>query len=534
MDNAKRLWLTTNTGTSLAVTCLCLITLQACSPKYPDQDKSKTDNNNSTSTTTDGGKSNSTKSGTEITPGNSTQPDKAATNDKGASGAGEQPEVKNGNSELAAGQSNDPTEDPMALFRQLPMVKAASEKVDLRNMPDSDVILTVRGAPITVGDYKLELKLRQEKASVLISNNPQMQAQLVHEAASRNIALTAEEKKKVVEMANKAQDSADILRKSLKEHKITPKDYAERTLQLGLALKTAAVLTRETLLNELVDQQLLIVAAKDKDFYKKAFNQYIEIKHKPEYQKVLQETGLTPDQAQKQIIDKELIDLYIQVIKDANSTISDAEYQKFYDDNKKAFKHGERYRISQIVLAAPSDAKDQPGIKEQLKSKFPTLSDKDLEAKAVQLKSEQKKLAEDILARIQKGEKFETLANQFTQDPGNQSLQNGGDIGWKEKDSLEPDFVSKITTLKPGQVYPHVLSTRFGYHILKLNQKEGPGTISLEDVKKDPEIQQALLQKKQIRAIADWLSALHKTPGAIKISPQFLKLIAAPPEKTNK
>jgi parvulin-like peptidyl-prolyl isomerase len=535
VENAKRLWLTRSTGASLAITCLCLLTLQACSPKYPEPDKSKTD----TSTTTDGVKKredsqNPENKGAEIAENKTDDAQKIASSDKGPDKANPA-ETKAPADAKAPAESDDITEDPMALFRDLPQVQEASGKVDLRNMPDSDVILTVRGAPITVGDYKLELKLRQGKASTVISNDPQLQEELIREAGNRHIVLTDEEKKKLVETSKKAEEGAgNAIKDYLKDNKMTSKEFDDRILKLGLALKTAATMARETLLNEMVDQQLLVIAAKDRGFYQKAFNKYIELKITPDYQQFLNESGLSKDQAQKQIIEKQLIDMYIQVIKDANNTVSDADIQKFYDSikTKPPLKHGERYRLSQIVLAAPSDAKDQPGIKEQLKSKFPNKSDKDIEAKSVEFKNQQKKLADEILAKIQKGEKFEDLANQYTQDPGNLAAKNGGDIGWKEKDSLEPEFVAKVTTLKPGQVYPHVLPTRFGYHILKLNEKEGAGTVPLDKVK--PAIQQDLVQKKQIKAVANWLRTQHKTPGVVKLSPQFQKLVPAAPEKTTK
>jgi peptidyl-prolyl cis-trans isomerase C len=533
VENAKRLWLTTNSGASLAITCLCLLTLQACSPKYPEPDANKSD----TSTTTNGADkkadsksddkvaSNTTDSADKQSDANKSKTDSA---DKTNSTDTKTPaDAKTGaGTPSGSAASDDPSQDPMALFNEMPQIKAASEKVDLRKMPDSDVIVFVRGAPVTVGDYKLELKLREGKASTVIGNNPQLQDQLIQEAGAKHIILTDEEKKKLVDTAKKAEGGAGAsIKDYLKENKISGKDFEERILKLGLALKTATALARETLLNELVDQELLIVAAKDRDLYKKAFNKYIEIKRSSEYQQFLNESGLTNDQAQKQVIDRQLIDMYIQIIKEANATVSDAEIQKAYDDNKSKLKHGERFRLSQIVVAAPADAKDQPGIKEQLKAKFPSLSDKDIQAKATEFKGQQKKKAEDILARIQNGEKFEDMANQYTEDPGNLTAKNGGDIGWKEKDALEPDFVTKVTTLKPGQVYPHVLTTRFGYHLLKLTEKEGAGTVPLSDVK--AEIQKQLVQKNQIKAVADFLSKGHKTPGAVKLSPQFQKLVGA-------
>ena len=500
MEKDKRIWLTQTRGTSLAVFCLCAVMMQACSPRYPEPDKKPADSTSTSTSTTTG----STPQTTTTTTTDSTA-SKVETPTDTKSGADGKQIASNSSDKTATNDkktasSSQAASDPNSLLRELPELRQASEKVDLRKMPDTDVIVSIKNTPLTVGDYKQELKMREAKASALISSDPRLVQQLLDEAKHRNLTLTADEKKKLVETSNKAEAAASPIKNYLKENKISSQEFEGKILQVGLALKTAALMTRETLLNELVDQELLVLAAKDRNLYPKAFNKYIESKRTPEYQQFLSQTGLTADQAQKQVIDRELIGMYIQYLKDQNSTVSDSEIQKVYDENKDRLKHGERFKLSQIVFAAPTDSQDQPGIKQQLKTKFSTLSDKDLEAKANEYKGQQKKKADGILARILKGEKFEELANQYTEDPGSNAAANGGDIGWKEKDQLEPDFVSKVSTLKVGQIYPHVLTTRFGYHILKLTGKEGPGTTPLPDVKET--IKQQLIQEKQIKAVA--------------------------------
>ena len=74
--------------------------------------------------------------------------------------------------------------------------------------------------------------------------------------------------------------------------------------------------------------------------------------------------------------------------------------------------------------------------------------------------------AQEILARVLKGEDFATLAKQYSEDTA--SAQNGGDLPWVTKGNFVPEFDAAIfDTLKPGQVSKQLVESQFGYHIIK-------------------------------------------------------------------
>lgn len=80
-------------------------------------------------------------------------------------------------------------------------------------------------------------------------------------------------------------------------------------------------------------------------------------------------------------------------------------------------------------------------------------------------KLEIKKKAENVLKRIKNGEDFATLATEFTEDPG--SKENGGlyeGIGLRE---FVPEYEKAILESKPGELYPELVETSYGYHIIK-------------------------------------------------------------------
>ena len=78
---------------------------------------------------------------------------------------------------------------------------------------------------------------------------------------------------------------------------------------------------------------------------------------------------------------------------------------------------------------------------------------------------------EEIQARLAKGEKFEALAKEFSQDPG--SANNGGDLGFAGPGVYDPDFETALYALKQDQVSTPVRSA-FGWHLIKLLGVEAP------------------------------------------------------------
>lgn len=81
---------------------------------------------------------------------------------------------------------------------------------------------------------------------------------------------------------------------------------------------------------------------------------------------------------------------------------------------------------------------------------------------------EPKLLLEGLLKRINAGESFEKLAAEFSKDE--YSAKNGGDIYYITSGMIVPEFEDAAYTLAPGQVYPGVVTTRFGYHLIKVTE----------------------------------------------------------------
>jgi len=78
------------------------------------------------------------------------------------------------------------------------------------------------------------------------------------------------------------------------------------------------------------------------------------------------------------------------------------------------------------------------------------------------------------------GQDFAELAANNSGDPG--SKDNGGELGWMPEGQTVPPFEAAMRTLEPGEL-SDVVETRYGYHIIKLQDRRGGGAVPYEEVK---------------------------------------------------
>ena len=79
-------------------------------------------------------------------------------------------------------------------------------------------------------------------------------------------------------------------------------------------------------------------------------------------------------------------------------------------------------------------------------------------------------LANQITNLAKSGENFSALANEHSQDPGNQG-NNGGDLGWFKKGRMVKPFEDAAFEADIGQIVGPVKSS-FGYHIIYVRDKK--------------------------------------------------------------
>jgi len=105
---------------------------------------------------------------------------------------------------------------------------------------------------------------------------------------------------------------------------------------------------------------------------------------------------------------------------------------------------------------------------------FMTVSKTDAEVEEI------KKKAEEVRKQVKKGGKFEDLAKKYSEDPG--SKDKGGDLGWITQGQTVPEFEKTAFSLPPGQV-SDLVKTQYGFHIIKVLEKETAHTKPFDEVK---------------------------------------------------
>src|SRR3989441_383222 len=122
-----------------------------------------------------------------------------------------------------------------------------------------------------------------------------------------------------------------------------------------------------------------------------------------------------------------------------------------------------------------------------------------------------KKKAEDVLKQVKKGGKFEDLAKKYSEDPG--SKDKGGDLSWITQGQTVPEFEKTAFSLSPGQV-SDLVKTQYGFHIIKVVEKETAHTRPFEEVKDSLRANFLPTQAdRQASAIADQLTtAIRQSP----------------------
>lgn len=90
--------------------------------------------------------------------------------------------------------------------------------------------------------------------------------------------------------------------------------------------------------------------------------------------------------------------------------------------------------------------------------------DKEYRARHILVETEEQ--AKGLIDELKKGGKFEDLATKNSKDPG--SAQRGGDLDWNVPGTYDKQFADALVKLEKGKYTDTPVRTRFGYHIIML------------------------------------------------------------------
>lgn len=149
-----------------------------------------------------------------------------------------------------------------------------------------------------------------------------------------------------------------------------------------------------------------------------------------------------------------------------SDNLTDEEIQEYYDNDvfgEMTVKH---------ILITPETADD--------------MSEEDTE----KAENEAKKKAEEVIEKLNNGEKFDDLVKEYSDDEG--SKDNNGLVENFTKDGVVSEFWDASIELKDGEYTKEPVKSEYGYHVIyRVSQKE---KAKLKDVKDD--IKEKLVEEK--------------------------------------
>ena len=116
----------------------------------------------------------------------------------------------------------------------------------------------------------------------------------------------------------------------------------------------------------------------------------------------------------------------------------------------------------------------------------------DQEYKARHILLETEDQAKAMIADLKKGAKFEELATKNSKDTG--TKERGGDLDWNVPGAFDKQFSEAMVKLEKGKYTETPVHTRFGFHVIQLDDVRPVKFPALAEVK--PRIQQQLVQGK--------------------------------------
>jgi peptidyl-prolyl cis-trans isomerase D len=135
--------------------------------------------------------------------------------------------------------------------------------------------------------------------------------------------------------------------------------------------------------------------------------------------------------------------------------VADQQVLQYYQGHQKDYQVPEEVKVRHILIKV--DAGADPKIDAAAKQK-----------------------AEDLLKQIKGGGDFASLAKANSDDPG--SKEQGGELGMIQRGVTVPPFEKAAFGLEPGQI-SDLIKTQFGYHIIKVEEKQTAHLKSLDEVK---------------------------------------------------
>jgi len=118
----------------------------------------------------------------------------------------------------------------------------------------------------------------------------------------------------------------------------------------------------------------------------------------------------------------------------------------------------------------------------------------------------------DVQRQLKNGADFAELAKKYSDDPG--SKERGGDLGYFSHGDMVESFEKAAFALNVGQT-SDIVTTDYGYHIIRVEEKKAASKFTYDDVKDD--LKEYLFQQRAAKKFETYIKDL-RSKAEIKIN----------------
>ncbi|HOV32496.1 MAG TPA: peptidylprolyl isomerase [Candidatus Hydrogenedens sp.] len=199
-----------------------------------------------------------------------------------------------------------------------------------------------------------------------------------------------------------------------------------------------------------------------------------------EFNRILEESGEAMSEFRERV-KQQIIALSYAMKKrkefESEITISEPDIAKYYNEHIEEFQNPQRVKVRRIFLSASKDSNERAKVRERIM---------------------------EIYDRLKQGADFNSIAENESQGP---EADKSGLIGWVSKGDLVPELEQMIEKMNVGDI-SQPIETEWGFHILKIEEKQESGNIPYESARVmiEPKLKEQYVNERYQK----WIDELKK------------------------
>ncbi len=276
----------------------------------------------------------------------------------------------------------------------------------------------------------------------------------------------------------------EVITLSEVDQRLGPLYQEYQNIYRGADLAKKVEEARQKVIDELIDQKLLLGAAKkeaievkDKEVEERLEELRKKFGSREDLERALIRENTTVGEIRKRLKEQIAVKKFINNRIISKITVSPVEVRDYYEAHRHEFGEPEKVKMRDILIKI----KDGGGSNEN-----PAV------------------LAAEVARRLREGGDFAGLAKAYSEGPG---ADEGGSMGYVKKGDLKKEIEDVVFALKPGEC-SNVIRTDLGCYIFKVEEKVPARVRELSEVRVD--IENFLFNNKAGRSLREVAKDLRK------------------------